>query len=72
MSSHYNREDCIWKKYVLYFNSKKTLEIVKDVEVPSMYRILWINGTLSEDYYNLARAKENAIKHTLRANTPIP
>jgi hypothetical protein len=61
------RDRLIWKKYCLYDKDQKLLEIVKDQKYPTQYRILWVDGTLSADFYNLTRAKENAINHSVES-----
>lgn len=38
------------------------MNIVEDMKHEGMYRIQWPDGVLSEDFYNLARAKDHAAK----------
>jgi len=37
----------------------KEQSIIPDKKYPNMYRVQWPDGVLSEDFYNLARAKEH-------------
>lgn len=36
----------------------KPIKIIKDEKYPDMYRLQWKDGVLSQDMYNLTRAKD--------------
>jgi len=55
----------IWKGLELYYRGEKVLQLRSDTDYPHMYWIEWIDGTLSEDYYNKTWAKQNAIALSL-------
>lgn len=38
------------------------MSIVQDTKYPSMYRVKWADGILSEDFYNKTRAHD-ILKH---------
>lgn len=37
---------------------RNPIKITKDIKYPSMFRLEWENGTLSQDFYNLSRAHD--------------
>ncbi len=51
-----------WKENKLYLKDKLVAEIVPFIAQEGMYRIKWPDGTKSNDFYNLTRAKDNAVK----------
>lgn len=58
---HYGQSDYEWKNNKLYLNDKKTgYSIVPDGGLGKMFKVRWPDGVLSEDYYNLTRAKDHA------------
>lgn len=62
---HYSSREFSWKKDNLYLNSKKTdIFILLHSTYENMY---WVILDKEEtDFYNLSRAKDNAIKYALR------
>lgn len=63
--------DLSWKDNELYYRNKKTgFSVFKwPNEGYVHYKIKFENGDISEDFYNLTRAKDNAIK-AFRQNAP--
>lgn len=58
---HYGQSDFDWKKNKLYLTGKKTgYSVIEEKGHPGMFRIRWPDGILSEDFYNLTRAKDHA------------
>lgn len=41
----------------------KPIKIVKDSTYPTQYRLKWEDGVLSEDFYNLTRAKDILVNY---------
>lgn len=46
--------------------SERPIGIVKDEKYPKMYRLLWGDGSVSADFYNLTRAKDNLKYYDLK------
>jgi len=65
---HYATDDFHWEKNELYEGTKKTgISVVfENYAQFSMYRIKFAEGDYSEDYYNISRAKDNALKYAMR------
>lgn len=65
----YGIKSLIWKENKLYhptfMGDRYILEIIVDETYPTMYWIEWAGGKRSSDFYNLTRARDNAVKHTL-------
>lgn len=52
-----------WRDNKLYIRNKKTeVSIVPDQEHPDLWRVSWSDGKISPDFYNLTRAKDNAVR----------
>lgn len=70
MSTHYGTSHFSWKDYELYFRNQKTgISIVLFPSVSgrrSLWKIKFPAGTLSDDFYNETRAKDNAKKYEMR------
>ncbi len=66
-SAHFN-----WKDNQLYQDNKKTgISVVLFEEAcfhpgTELYKIKFKEGDLSMDYYNISRAKDNAMKYAMR------
>lgn len=56
------QEDFKWDGYRLYLGDEYVGRVY---EADILYRILWADGVKSDDYYNISRAKDNLIKHTI-------
>lgn len=46
-------------------NKTLPVEIVPDVKYPEMYRLKWVDGVLSEDFYNMTRAHDMLLNYDL-------
>ncbi len=58
-------KDFTWKnKYNLYLGDTYIGKVFNAEE--DCWWVEWADGTISADYYNLSRAKDNLIKHTMR------
>lgn len=58
---HYGYEDFYWHNNELFSSAHEYICKVELDRVEHFYKIHWSNG-LSEDFYNLTRAKDNAVK----------
>lgn len=56
---HYAPSDFQWKDLDLYLGIKETGFSVEKTKTELMFRVKWPDGVLSEDYYNLPRAREH-------------
>lgn len=54
-----------WVKNSLWNKDEYILAIVPDSVHKHMFWIKWPDQTQSVDYYNIAHAKDNAVKYTL-------
>lgn len=61
----YNRKHLSWVRNSLWYQDTYVLAVVEDYNQKGMYRIVWADDVKSDDYYNLTRAKENAVNYTL-------
>lgn len=43
---------------------RNPVKITKDIKYPSMFRLEWEDGTLSQDFYNLSRAHDILVHYT--------
>lgn len=57
-----------WNKQSLFYQGKEVASVVPDEKyiLDDMWRVKWPDGVLSQDCYNLTRAKDNAIKYEVR------
>lgn len=55
-----------WKEDDLFFQNRKMVSIVPEMNNHNRWWLMWPDETLSADWYNRTRAKENAIKIALR------
>lgn len=61
----YSRKDIKWESNNLILGKKPSGFGIEQVD---MYYVRWPDGALSEDFYNLVRAKEHAISLALLEN----
>lgn len=57
----YSYKEFSWKENDLFYQEELLYAVVSDEKYPSMFRIKWPDGILSADFYNLTRARDNAI-----------
>lgn len=62
---HYGYEDFYWHNNELYTSTDEYICKVELYKEEPKYKIRWPND-LSEDFYNLTRAKDNAVKIAMR------
>lgn len=61
------RNNLSWKKKELYHGTKNTgYKIYPSGPDNKFYRIQWPDGEISDDFYNLSRAKDNASRIYLK------
>jgi hypothetical protein len=68
---HYSTNNFHWKKDELYEGTKKTGISVTPWLIEgsldnNQYKIKFAEGDYSEDFYNISRAKDNALKYAMR------
>jgi len=62
----YSRKDLKWKGYDLMLEDRKLSAIYEKDDNPFMFQVEFLDGVLSEDYYNKTRAKEHAMRIALK------
>lgn len=71
MSSHFGTQHFNWKKNKLFIMSKDTDYSVIPTNIDgykenTFFRIKFLNGNLSNEFYNLTTAKDNCLVHVMR------
>lgn len=65
MSRIYARSEFVWKDNKLYQGKDLIGEVIKEQNNP-LWRFQLTDEPISEDYYNLSRAKDHLVKQALR------
>lgn len=66
MTTIHGRKEFSWVKNSLWYKDNYILALVPDEEHKHMFWIKWPDGTKSADFYNITRAKQNALTLTLK------
>jgi hypothetical protein len=73
----FREEGAVWKAEELYYFAARTGISYLPAEHPNMFRVVFPDGSLSVDYYNLARVKQHCrdVAHSLyprQSSNPTP
>lgn len=59
-----NRNSLSWKNNQLVHKDELKMEVVPSEE--GLFRVKWPDGVLSQDHYNLTRAKDHCMQITVK------
>lgn len=63
----YGRDRLVWRPgYHIECEGKFYCSVIPVEGNEKMYKVGWPDGIVSKDYYNLTRAKDHAVKETLK------
>ena len=71
-NTKHGRNEFKWVRNSLWFKDEYLLAVVPHETLKDMFWIKWPDGDKSEDFYNISRAKDNAVTYGVRkANRSI-